>query len=79
MFLQHDLLCLQCLPGKSDCDGSIDYKWRQYCDGVAKPCPQGAIILSWRVSAHFRAMAGLLFLKHNPTGVKRGRSRLCFI
>ncbi|EEY07011.1 predicted protein [Brucella pinnipedialis M163/99/10] len=79
MFLQHDLLCLQCLPGKSDRDGSIDYKWRQYCDGVAKPCPQGAIIVSWRVSAHFRAMAGLLFLKHNPTGVKRGRSRLCFI
>ncbi|MDL2332230.1 hypothetical protein [Brucella inopinata] len=72
MFLQYDLLCLQCLPGKSDCDGSIDYKWRQYCDGVAKPCPQGAIIVSWRVSAHFRATTGLLFLKRRSGPARSG-------
>ncbi|WP_138144700.1 hypothetical protein [Brucella sp. 10RB9215] len=72
MFLQHDLLCLQCLPGKSGCDGSIDYKWRQYCDGVAKPCPQGAIIVDWRVSAHFRAMTGLLVLKRRSGPARSG-------
>nr|WP_310886034.1 hypothetical protein [Brucella sp. 2716] len=72
MFLQHDLLCLQCLPGKSGCDGSIDYKWRQYCDGVAKPCPQGAIIMGWGAGAHFRAMTGLLFLKRRSGPARSG-------